>query len=406
MKQEEFFQVIDQYGISLTKLSIVIGEPCGWEGAHGVYEKDGHWIYYSADGRNHIDEDIMNSEDEAFDEMLRKVNVDLRGFTNKFVTREIAKIPKDVVCHFLQKQYVLSSQQSRDAWDYLKQDMHVLFEFKYYIANGKFVPDKYCYRVQGYTAEQLYDTTYLEVLGAFNYLIYLTIKPQEALANLKKGLPRRKIFSDTELREVQVTMEEKATTPLEEVEQSKQVPAEDVNGQKTLLGKLEAIQEALADLQQTFDDKIAEDTHKNGLFDNMHRELIRYQNGAMDKIVDTMALDIIQLADTTKGHVRVYEKKEPTEDNYKRLLRIVKGIAEDLQDILYRQNIEAYRVEGHEVDVRRQKIIQTVPTDDQSKDNLVAVRVADGYEKDGKVLRPERIKIFKYSPITTDKTEN
>lgn len=193
---------------------------------------------------------------------------------------------------------------------------------------------------------------------------------------------------------------------LEETEQTQQSPPESSTAQTELLGKLEAIQEALADLQQTFDDKIAEDTHKNGLFDNMHRELIRYQNGAMDKIVDTMALDIIQLVDTTKGHVRVYEKKEPTEDNYKRLLRIVKGIAEDLQDILYRQNIEAYRVEGHEVDVRRQKIIQTVPTDDQSKDNLVAVRVADGYEKDGKVLRPERIKIFKYSPITTDKTEN
>lgn len=193
---------------------------------------------------------------------------------------------------------------------------------------------------------------------------------------------------------------------LEETEQTQQSTPESSTIQTELLGKLEAIQEALADLQQTFDDKIAEDTYKNGLFDNMHRELIRYQNGAMDKIVDTMALDIIQLVDTTKGHVRVYEKKEPTEDNYKRLLRIVKGIAEDLQDILYRQNIEAYRVEGHEVDVRRQKIIQTVPTDDQSKDNLVAVRAADGYEKDGKVLRPERIKIFKYSPVTTDKTEN
>lgn len=201
-------------------------------------------------------------------------------------------------------------------------------------------------------------------------------------------------------------MEEKVPVQLEEVEQSPQTAPESSDTQRNLLAKLEAIQKAIAGLQQTFDDKIAEDAHKNGLFDNMHRELTRYQNGAMDKIVDTMALDIIQLVDTTKGHIRVYEKKEPTEDNYKRLLRIVKGIAEDLQDILYRQNIESYRVDGHEVDVRRQKIIQTVPTDDQSKDNLVAVRVADGYEKAGKVLRPERIKIFKYSSTTTDTTEN
>lgn len=200
-------------------------------------------------------------------------------------------------------------------------------------------------------------------------------------------------------------MDEKTTTQVEESVQPQQPAPEVAIPQKELLEKMDALQQAVASLQQSFDDKIAEDVHKNGLFDNMHRELTKFQNGAMDKIVDTMALDIIQLVDTTKGHIRVYEKKEPTEDNYKRLLRIVKGIAEDLQDILYRQNIESYRVEGHQVDVRRQKIIQTMPTDDQSKDNLVAVRAADGYEKDGKVLRPERIKIFKYNPNATESTD-
>ncbi len=179
----------------------------------------------------------------------------------------------------------------------------------------------------------------------------------------------------------------------EEVQEEK---AENVENSKEIFEKLDSVQQAISELQEMFSDKIAEDTYKNGLFDNMHRELIRYQNGALEKIVDTVALDVIQLVDTTKGHIRVYEKKEPTEENYKKLLRIVKGISEDLEDILYRQNIESYRVPGHEVDVKRQKIIQTVPTDEKAKDNLVAVRVADGYEKGDKVLRPERIKIFKY----------
>lgn len=202
-------------------------------------------------------------------------------------------------------------------------------------------------------------------------------------------------------------MDTEKKLPTDEVaEQAAETPSETVAPQGELLAKLDAVQQALATLQQTFDDKIAEDTHKNGLFDNMHRELIRYQNGALDKIVDTIALDIIQLVDTTKGHVRVYEKKEPTEENYKKLLRIVKGIAEDLEDILYRQNIESYRVPGHEVDTRRQKIIQTMPTDDKSKDNLVAVRAADGYEKGDKVLRPERIKIYKYEASSETPSEN
>lgn len=275
-----------------------------------------------------------------------------------------------------------------------------------YILAGEQFEETVSVAVEGYTAKRLMNETILTPIGAFGYLVYLREKPKEALADLKANLPHRKIFNKTDLKEVQVKMDEKITTPVEEIAEPQKTPAETPAEQTALLEKLDAVQQALATLQQTFDDKIAEDTHKNGLFDNMHRELVRYQNGALDKIVDTIALDIIQLVDTTKGHVRVYNKKEPTEENYKKLLRIVKGIAEDLEDILYRQNIESYRVPGHEVDTRRQKIIQTVPTDDKSKDNLIAVRAADGYEKGDKVLRPERIKIFKYEAPATKPTEN
>lgn len=275
-----------------------------------------------------------------------------------------------------------------------------------YILAGEQFEETVSVAVEGYTAKRLMNETILTPIGAFGYLVYLREKPKEALADLKANLPHRKIFNKTDLKEVQGKMDEKITTPVEEIAEPQKTPAETPAEQTALLEKLDAVQQALATLQQTFDDKIAEDTHKNSLFDNMHRELVRYQNGALDKIVDTIALDIIQLVDTTKGHVRVYNKKEPTEENYKKLLRIVKGIAEDLEDILYRQNIESYRVPGHEVDTRRQKIIQTVPTDDKSKDNLIAVRAADGYEKGDKVLRPERIKIFKYEAPATKPTEN
>lgn len=203
-------------------------------------------------------------------------------------------------------------------------------------------------------------------------------------------------------------MDEKTNQMDEPIEQVREEVVEQPPEEKTepqpqytvvgLFEQLEGMKQAIAGLQQSFDDKIAEDQYKNGLFDSMHRELVRYQNGALDKVVDTVALDIIQLVDTTSGHVRVYEQKEPNEENYKRLLRVVKGVVEDLQDILYRQNIEPYTVDGDAVDVRRQKIIQTVPTDDSTKDNLIAMRAAEGYEKGDKVLRPERIKIYKYTP--------
>lgn len=102
-----------------------------------------------------------------------------------------SKLPKDAVCCFLRENYDMSEQQADDALRYLKRDMNVLAEFKHYVATGSFVPADCCYRIQGYSAEQLCRTTCLTPLGAFNYLIYLQERPEEALANLKAGLPRR-----------------------------------------------------------------------------------------------------------------------------------------------------------------------------------------------------------------------
>ena len=50
--------------------------------------------------------------------------------------------------------------------------------------------------------------------------------------------------------------------------------------------QLKEIVDAIQKLQKCFDDKIAQDEHKNSLFDNMHRELTKYQNGAMERAID------------------------------------------------------------------------------------------------------------------------
>lgn len=359
-----------------------------WENvvdACGYYQSlNGTYVVFVTDSeRGLVSHKIKcGSEEEAVTKMLEFV--DREKYIN--LCRETLdhyeeKLP--MILSYLEQEYGYGEEKAREAVEYLKQSEYTAFEFAHYVERGEFVPDRYAEYRSGYTAERIYRETGQTVLGAFNYMVYLKRKPEEALEYLKKGLPRRRMMDDREIKEAK-TMEE--LKPSGETAVSGDPVQE----------KLAEMQEAIGRLQECFDEKIAQDAHKNGLFDDMHRELVRYQNGVVDKIVETLALDIIQLVDSTKGHVRVYEKKEATEDNYKRLLRIVKGIAEDLEDILYRQSIESYRVPGHEVDVRKQKIIQVVETEEQSKDNLIAARMADGYEKDGKVIRPERIKIFKY----------
>ncbi|MDU1413524.1 MAG: hypothetical protein E6929_11990 [Clostridium sp.] len=61
--------------------------------------------------------------------------------------------------------------------------------FYNYVLNEEFPEDSLS--VEGYTARQLYESTYLEPIGAYNYLIYLRNNPKRAIMNLKKGLPRK-----------------------------------------------------------------------------------------------------------------------------------------------------------------------------------------------------------------------
>lgn len=65
-------------------------------------------------------------------------------------------------------------------------------EFLSGIKKKKFeFPSNRAITVEGYTAEYLYTNFPLSELGAYNYLIYLRETPQEALDDLKKGLPRK-----------------------------------------------------------------------------------------------------------------------------------------------------------------------------------------------------------------------
>jgi len=319
-----------------------------------------------------------------------------------------------LICDYIKKNNQLPENKLEAAIQKLYKQKDVYKEFIEFILNDTYKQDDSAIKVQGYTAKKIADETKLTPLGVFNYLIYLREKPQEALENLKKGLPIKDSIppwgkpptggnnpierEKQPLSEKEEIQSEGALPVDESSPESGGEPEKQPNDTNTavLEEKLAETLKALAALQTSFDDKIAEDQHKNQLFDNMHRELTKYQNGLLDKVINTMAMDIIQFVDSVKKNLGIYGEKEPNEENYGKLLKVVSGVAEDLDDILYRQNIEPYTVPGDDVDVRRQKIIQTIETDKEAKDNKVAVRVAPGYEKDGKVLRQEIIKIYKF----------
>lgn len=93
---------------------------------------------------------------------------------------------------YMRNQYGLSELRAIENLEKLAPYYEIMNEFQYTCNTGRMVEDdEKPVTIQGYTAKKLVDTTYLNPLGAYNYLIYLDKKPNEALAALKAGLPRK-----------------------------------------------------------------------------------------------------------------------------------------------------------------------------------------------------------------------
>lgn len=193
MNEKEFYKRTEDYGINLSLYQIAFGYKTDKMYYAGIYKKGDKWIVYQVGERNEVVILYEGNEDEAYIYIYDILFVDIRdaGFINQSITEKVIQTPKSYVCDFLQKKYNISESDAEDTWNYLLYDFHVLNEVKYFALNNKFVPKDDCYRVEGYSAQDIYEKTYLTEIGAYNYLIYLEKHPEQALKDLKNGLPRK-----------------------------------------------------------------------------------------------------------------------------------------------------------------------------------------------------------------------
>lgn len=193
MNKKEFYQKIDDYGIDLDQYQIAIGYKTDEMYYRGVYNQDGTWYVYRVGDRNRFSSHVCTNEDDAFDSIYHSLLVDIRraGLVNKSITEDVIQTPKLVVCDFLQKRFSMSNRVAENTWNDLKTQFDILNEVKYFALNDYFVPDKDCCHIQGYSAQDIYNKTYLTEIGAFGFLIYMRRHPEQAKKYLKDGMPIR-----------------------------------------------------------------------------------------------------------------------------------------------------------------------------------------------------------------------
>lgn len=95
-----------------------------------------------------------------------------------------------VIKEYLKNDMGLPEKRVLQEYDGLKVHPDIECEFAFYIENGWDTKKSDWITIEGFTARQLHEQYPLSALGAYNYLIYLREEPKEALALLKKGLPR------------------------------------------------------------------------------------------------------------------------------------------------------------------------------------------------------------------------
>lgn len=178
MTKEEFLNRIKEYGIELNRgdLQMIVGSYVPVSYYLGIYQKDDTWIIYETFDRNQV-VGLYRYQDEnkAFDQFydLLMTRLLLAGYINDAISRHTIEVPKTAIYQYFHDKDGVLKIDFEKAWSDLIFDLHVLNELKYYSRFDKFAPEEDCYKVQGYSAQDVHELLGLNIFDSFVYLIKL-----------------------------------------------------------------------------------------------------------------------------------------------------------------------------------------------------------------------------------------
>ena len=178
MTKKEFLNRVKEYGIKLNRwdLQMIVGSYVPVSYYLGIYQKDDTWIIYETFDRNQV-VGLYRYQDEnkAFDQFydLLMTRLLLAGYIDNVISRHTIEVPKTAIYQYFRDKGDMLKIDFEKAWTELIFDLHVLNELKYYVRFNKFVPEDNCYKVQGYSAQDVNELLGLNIFDSFVYLIKL-----------------------------------------------------------------------------------------------------------------------------------------------------------------------------------------------------------------------------------------
>lgn len=161
-----------------------------------------------------------------------------------------------------------------------------------------------------------------------------------------------------------------------------------------LTGAMQQLIDEMRALRQEFDTKIKYDASKERQIDSLHNELQAYRAGLHFKILRPVILDLISMHDDLSRLIESIPREEGVIP-ISQVLKNLESFQVTVEEILQRNGVEPYSVDGESFVSGRQRALQAIETDEPSLDKTVARRVRKGFEYDEKILRPELVMTYR-----------
>ena len=158
----------------------------------------------------------------------------------------------------------------------------------------------------------------------------------------------------------------------------------------------ERLEGRLDSLQTLFEREQRAETARERVVDRLHAELQEYKQDLFLKVQRPIFIDLIQLHDDIGKMIEARTSENSEARDALPFRGVLESIQTGIEDILYRQGVEPFVVEGNDFDPRRQRAVSTVPTDDAATAKTVAARLRKGFQAGEKVIRPEIVTVYAF----------
>src|SRR5262249_37468168 len=142
-------------------------------------------------------------------------------------------------------------------------------------------------------------------------------------------------------------------------------------------------------LRAIFERELRAEETRERVIDRLHAELQEYKQDLLLKVQRPIFVDLIQLHDDVGKVIEARTASDAGTEQTEAVRPILTSIQTAIEDILYRQGVEPFALDGNEFDPRKQRVISTQSTEEPALNKTVAARLRKGFIAGDKLIRPE-----------------